>query len=242
MTFPLSFEKSKGPAPQLSYLTSRDLRRERSILIAFTDRSGGNLAFHVGDDPAAVVRKRKSVMSALGVPVERLVCAEQVHGARVARVTEREVGRGSLSLNDAIPQTDALVTNLKHTPLAVFTADCLPVILVDPTRRVVGVVHAGRRGVYLAIVPETLTFFRETFSSAIKDVLAFIGPGIGRCCYPVDLRGTVRDQLVASGVARNQIYVSEWCTSCQNNLLFSYRKDPMCGRQAAVAAILDSAD
>lgn len=219
-------------------MTSPKLLRTRSTRIIFTNRTAGNLAFHVGGNPKKVAENRRRLLDTLGLDINRLTTADQVHGARVVRVTEKEVGSGAFSDEDAIPATDALVTNLKNTPLVIFLADCLPIILVDCFKQVIGVVHAGREGVYLKIVPETIKLVKKSFASSPGDILAFIGPGIGPCCYPVDLREVVLEQLESEGISKENIYLREECTSCQNDLFFSYRKEKTCGRQAAIAAIL----
>lgn len=219
-------------------MTSPKLLRERSNLIVFTNRTAGNLAFHVGDDRKKVAKNRRRLFKLLGLDINRLTTANQVHGTKVVRVTEKEVGSGAFSDEDAIPLTDALITNLKNTPLAVFLADCLPVILVDYFKQVIGVVHAGRKGVQSEIVPETLRLVKKSFASSPGDVLAFVGPGIGSCCYPIDLHQIVVEQLMSEGILKEHISMSEECTSCRNDLFFSYRKEKTCGRQAAIAAIL----
>src|SRR4051812_41922166 len=113
-----------------------------------TDRRGGrsrspydtfNLGDHVGDDPADVAANRSRVARELGVPEERLVWMNQVHGTGVAVVDGPQAG--------AVPGTDALVTSAPGLVLCALVADCVPVLLADPVAGVVAAVHAGREGV-----------------------------------------------------------------------------------------------
>lgn len=251
----------------ISYLTSPQLLRERSILVAFTMRHGGyssssynslNLAFHVGDRSDNVRKNRQKLCTSLGLNLKRLTTAEQIHSSNVTVVTEKMVGAGALSSENAVPRMDALITNLKNIPLAVFLADCLPVVLVDPVKKLIGVVHAGWQGIYSEIVLNTFDRMEQTFASATQDVVVFIGPGIGSCCYVVDssraskfrrkfpfiegnnldLKSIVRRQFIERGISEKNIYESDICTSCHSDLFFSYRKERECGRQAAIAAII----
>jgi YfiH family protein len=252
----------------ISYLTSPQLLREGSILVAFTTRHGGyssssysslNLAFHVGDRPDHVRKNRQKLCASLGLDLKRLTTAEQIHSSNVKVVTEGMVGAGALSNENVIPQTDALITNLTNTPLTVFLADCLPVVLVDPVKKLIGVVHAGWQGIYSEIVLNTFDRMEQSFASSLKDVVVFIGPGIGSCCYAVDssraskfrrkfpfleegnhldLKSIVSRQLIERGIPEKNISKSEICTSCRGDLFFSYRRERECGRQAAIAAII----
>ena len=145
-----------------------------------------NLGGHVGDDPAAVAENRRRLAAALGVP--RLTFADQRHTARVAVVSAALAGRGhdgAADAADAFPATDALVTDVPGTALAILVADCAPVVLYDPVRRAAGVAHSGRAGTIKGIVPETVKALTATFGSDPGDLLAGIGPAIGAASYEI---------------------------------------------------------
>jgi YfiH family protein len=223
--------------------------------LAVTDRIGGrstgrysalNLGDHVGDDPAAVEANRASVAEAVGVPPERLLVATQVHGADVAVVDRPWAGPP--------PQVDGLVTRERGLALAVLVADCTPVLLADPDQAVVGVAHAGRKGLASGIVPAVLAAMRDLGAGT---VLAQVGPSVCGRCYEVPLalreevaavapearsvtrRGTPALDIAAGVVAQlAALDVSvEWLPGCsvEREDLYSHRRDAVTGRYAGVA-------
>lgn len=100
-------------------------------------------------------------------------------------VTAEEAGRGALDRESRIPATDALVTNQPGICLMVLSADCVPVLLFEPEKRVVAAVHAGWRGTAANIVVETVRVMQENFGCDPQRVVAAIGPSIGKCCFEV---------------------------------------------------------
>ena len=88
------------------------------------------------------------------------------------------------SANDA-PQGDALFTRDPGILLAVQTADCIPILLADTKRRAIAAIHAGWRGTLSRIAAKTLGRMQMEFGTRPEDVVAALGPGIGRCCYEV---------------------------------------------------------
>jgi len=145
---------------------------------------------------------------------------------------------------------DALVTNRPGIFVAVKTADCIPVLLVDPERRAVAAIHAGWRGTAGNIVRSAIDTLVSEFHTHPKDLWAAVGPGIGKCCYEVsgvvaqrfaawvpehadatdgtmlDLTEVNRRQLVAAGLDASHVFVtSDWCTRCTPEVLHSFRRD-----------------
>lgn len=206
-----------------------------------TDRHGGvstppydalNLATHVGDEPAAVAENRARLTAALGVPVAWM---EQVHGVGVAVVDGPA---------DPPPQADVLVSRARGLALGVLVADCTPVLAADAAAGVIGVAHAGRKGLALGVVPVLLDAMAR---AGATEVVARVGPSVCGRCYPVPAemqaevarvvpgaRSTARDgspsleiaagvvdQLTAAGAA------VEWLPECsvESPDLFSYRRD-----------------
>jgi YfiH family protein len=145
-----------------------------------------NLGDHVGDDPEAVRENRRRLAAALRV--DRLTVADQQHGARVAVIDAALAGRGHAGAADAraaLPATDAMVTDLPGVALATIVADCAPVVLLDPSRRVAGVAHCGRRGAVLGVLPGTVETMRGRFGCRAEDLLVGIGPAIGADSYEI---------------------------------------------------------
>ena len=156
----------------------------------FSTRLGGvspapwdslNLGAARGDDPANVAENFRRFCAAVGADPAALVKNKQVHGDRV-----RAVGPEDILAGPAAPglfEADGLVTDRPGVCLAVFSADCIPVLLYDPVRRVVGAVHAGWRGTALGAAARAAEAMVRDFGCAPGDILAAIGPGIGPCCF-----------------------------------------------------------
>lgn len=154
---------------------------------------------------------------------------------------------------------DALITSTSGMPIGVYTADCVPVILIDSKQKIISVVHAGWKGTEKKIVKKTLEYMLESKNSNVSDIIAIIGPHIGKCCYEVgievadkfeyksvkgnsyylDLGMENYEQIESLGVEDNNIFTLSLCTYCNNDLLHSYRKDGhLCGRIATYIEII----
>ncbi|MCL4514358.1 MAG: peptidoglycan editing factor PgeF [Firmicutes bacterium] len=244
---------------------------------AFSTRLGGvskppcdslNLGYHVADDPEAVAENRRRFLAVLGINRAQLVTAEQVHGDRVAVVDEKllEVGRQLPdALNPLLSATDAMVTAIPWMALAIFTADCVPILIVDPVRRAIGAAHAGWQGTVRKIAARTVRAMQDSFGTRPEDCLVALGPSIGPCCYEVD--GRVMDRihenfsasdrlatprgggkwlldlwaansrsLQETGVKEENLLTSGCCTGCQPGLFFSHRAEK--GKSGRMAAIV----
>ena len=217
-----------------------------------------NVGGHVGDDSAAVAANHRAIYAALGVDPARVVSARQVHGDRVARVGAPDAG-------STLEATDALITDTPGLLLLLRFADCVPVWLYDPRRRVVGLAHAGWQGTARCIAAKTVCAMGETFGSRPEDIRAGLGPAIGPCCYEVgsdviealrvavtDVEGLLGDrstgtahldlweanavQLRAVGVSH--IEKADICTSCHVDAFYSHRREEgRTGRFAVVAGL-----
>jgi YfiH family protein len=226
----------------------------------FSTRNGGistppfdslNLAFHVGDAPEAVTANRRIFSAAAGFSLENLVCAQQVHGTRVFSASFQDRGKGVYCYEDAVSETDALITDDSNVVLGAFFADCVPVFIADPVRKAVGLAHAGWKGTLHHIAQKTVAKMTEEFGCVSSDCFAFIGPSIGPCCYRVgeevialldpalaahvssegedkkgfklDLWGANRADLLVAGLSADNIAVSGLCTRCDARF-FSFRR------------------
>ena len=181
------------PVPVLAAL--RPWRCFATLEAGFSTRLGGssgvpwhslNTGLHVGDDPGAVIRNRRSIAGRIGWPFEAWTSASQVHGNRVYRVTAADRGRGRERQEDAAAEADALITDVPDVLLVMYYADCVPVYFYDPEHEAVGLAHAGWRGIALDVVGETVRAMEAAFGSRPDRLYAAIGPSIGPCCYEVD--------------------------------------------------------
>ena len=162
----------------------------REVLHFVSGRTGGvstppydslNLAFHVGDAPGSVAANRKILAHALAIDPVAMVAARQVHGNTVAILDHQE----RRQVDEEALRADALVTDIPGTCLMVLLADCVPVLIVDPIKRVVGVAHAGWRGTVKLVASETVRVLTERYGSSPKDLFVGIGPSIGPDEYEI---------------------------------------------------------
>jgi YfiH family protein len=195
----------------------------------------------------------RAVLEALGVPEGRLLTLRQVHRADVL-VFEGD----TRILTHPLPY-DAVVTSKKRVALGISTADCLPILMLDRTKKVIGAAHAGWRGIWQGVVQRAVRTMIEAFESSPGDILVGIGPGIGPCCYEVgtevvslfqnsfeapqefiqkregktylDLSRAAQLELIQVGIPPENIEAIPLCTACRDDLFFSYRRDGQTGRQ-----------
>ncbi len=180
---------------KVQLLHSEKLGEPAWLVHAFSMRHGGvsrvyggnalNLGFTEHDSRAAVERNREIFLKEMGVTNGRrswpLISLRQIHSDLIHRVDGVQVDR-----MPADPLAgDGVVTDTPGLLVAVQTADCLPIILVDRKRRAVGVFHAGWRGTVKRIVEKGVGEMRRHFKSDPRDLVAAIGPGVQGCCYEV---------------------------------------------------------
>lgn len=227
---------------------------------AFSTRLGGvspapwdslNLRPGMGDGEAALRENYRRFCGCAEVDMDRLVLSRQVHETTVRVCTAADAGKGLDRQRDYA--ADALVTNEKNLPLAVFSADCGVILLHDPVTGAVGGVHAGWRGCAGGILEKAVRAMGRSFGTRPEDLLAAVGPCIGQCCfetdgdvpqamrdalgaaaepflerrgpkYHVDLAGLNRLWLLRSGLLPEHIDVSGLCTACRPDLFWSHRK------------------
>jgi polyphenol oxidase len=135
-----------------------------------------NLGFTDWDSHDRVLENRKKFVQALGADKFRLVTLRQIHSDVVHPVS---------ALPAEAPRGDALFTDEPRVLLAIQTADCIPILLADTKRRAVAAIHSGWRGTLRRIAAKTLGRMQMEFGTRPEDVIAALGPGIGRCCYEV---------------------------------------------------------
>lgn len=172
----------------LEYLTAEGIGATH----CFTTRLGGvsqgyldslNLGMNRGDVPENVVENYRILGNVLGFDPHALVLTNQVHGDVVRRVTRAD-HRG-LDHRD-YPECDGLITNEPGTALAIFTADCTPILLHDSRSGAIGACHAGWRGTAADIAGKTVRAMCAEFGCDPADIHAAIGPNLGTCCFETD--------------------------------------------------------
>lgn len=197
---------------------------------------------------------------------ELSVRARQVHGDRIHQVTGAflektgsqggtlDFAREASRFSQEIGEGDGLTTDRPGTLINISTADCVPVLLLDPVRKAIAAVHAGWRGTVMDISAKAVEAMRVYYGSDPANILVGIGPSIGPCCYEVgnevweqierrypygekvlfreekgkamlDLVHLNRLQLVEAGVPNDQVAFSGLCTACFPSLFYSFRRD-----------------
>lgn len=215
--------------------------------------SGLNAGCNTGDEEQAVDENRKNVLKVLGGG--RLVRIKQVHGTHIAKYSG---SKRPDSMDGAFEEADAIISDEKGIALMVQTADCQAVLLYDPVLGVIGNIHSGWRGSVANIIGKTIRVMKKDYGSSPVNIRAGIGPSLGPCCAEFlnykkeipekfwrykndkdhfDFWGVSRDQLKKEGVADENIFSSNMCTKCNQDLFFSYRRDKVTGRLANVIGL-----
>jgi YfiH family protein len=144
-----------------------------------------NLGLGGADEAANVLENRQRLFGRFGIALERSVWCRQIHADRVTVVGPEDAGRGALDEGAIVDATDALVTATPGLPLCVTGADCVPVLVFDPGKQVLGLAHAGWAGTVARISSRMVAVMRERFGCDPAGMAAAIGPSIGPARYEV---------------------------------------------------------
>lgn len=209
--------------------------------------NGPNAYFSLCDQDYSSINNRKRFVEHLGYNPSNLVVPNQVHSDKIKLVDEPCF----------IENIDGMITKNKSIVLSVLVADCIPLFLFNPKSEYIALVHSGWRGTDKNISLNVINKLKDQGDSP-NDILAVIGPSIGQCCFEVgpevsskfdacysfkgkkdrmmlNLVEILKDQLIHSGVKRNNIFMSEKCTYCEKELFHSYRRQgSSAGRMVAI--------
>ena len=238
----------------------------------FSTRIGGvsegiyeslNLGMNRGDIKERVIENWNRFLEACNISQKEFVCGEQVHGnnVHIADYNDLRPAYGPGEMNVA----DGYVTNKPGVPLAIFTADCVPVLLEDYDNRVAGAVHCGWRSTVADIQKETIEKM-ISLNASLGNIHVAIGPAIDRCCFEVgkevidavelllgensadlydvksdgkymlDLRGVVKRRFIQLGVSEQNIELVGECTMCHPDRYFSHRYSK--GQRGSLACVI----
>lgn len=169
----------------VKYIEFPHIREVGIFTHGFSTRVGGispppfdglNLGFTTSDAEENLSVNRRLFLDALGISGKQMhQLVELVHGYAVLNANQLK--------NNEIPEADGIVTNQKNILLVATFADCIPIFLADPVKKVCAVIHAGWRGTFQDIAAQGVKKMTADFGSNPRDILAGIGPGIGRCCF-----------------------------------------------------------
>ena len=258
----------------IKYLQCQSKEFNQLTKHAFSTRCGGissksysslNLSFNVNDKIENVIENRKIFFNALDINYKSIVSAKQVHKDNIAVVNKGDKARGALNYRKSISESDALITDIPNLPLLMCYADCVPVLILDPDKKAIGLAHAGRNGTLLNISLKTLLKMKETFGTRPDSCLAVIFPSIGPCSYyftnreiiadwltqenitnevvhiqgknnwQIDLKKANNIQLIKGGIKSKNIFTSTECTADNPDIYFSHHRNK--GKTGRMAAI-----
>jgi hypothetical protein len=169
-----------------------------------------------------------SIIAGMGCEPSQMHTAEQVHGAKVAIVDDQSPAQ--------FHEEDGLITQSPSVLLGIYVADCAAVYLHDPVQHAVGLVHSGKKGTELGIVPRAIAMMCSTFHSDAKDIIVQISPCIRPPAYEVDFAAQIRAQCLDAGIAPEHLHDDGTCTSSDPTRYYSYRLEK--GRTGRMLALL----
>lgn len=248
-----------GSPKKIDLLRYNNLDQFREITPFTSTRQGGeslgnysnfNLSEFVRDNPVTVTKNRLSLCRELEIAPQRLYIPFQTHQDQIAVIDPNFLSSDSETQRNALHGVDALITAEQETCIGVTTADCVPILLFDPTQRVVAAIHAGWRGSVLRIAGKTVREMTKRFNTDPSDIVAAIGPSIGCEAYEVgeevahafseaglsqaiiknyqkphiDLWMANRQDLTDAGLNPQNIEISGLCTFTHHKRFFSARR------------------
>ncbi|EOD01274.1 peptidoglycan editing factor PgeF [Caldisalinibacter kiritimatiensis] len=223
-----------------------------------------NLGINTGDDNENITENFNRIIKLMDSTIDDIVVSNQLHTTNIEIIEGNEEYNGIDNRKLMKQGIDGLITNKRDITLFTFYADCVPLFYLDIKKKVIGLAHAGWRGTVNKIASKMVDLMTKKYNCAPKDILVGIGPSIGPCCYVVgddvykkfnknftnlnnlmkpsgegkwylNLWEANKQALQEIGILDRNIIVSEICTSCHTELLFSFRKElGETGRMAAI--------
>jgi len=244
-----------------SYITFQIFKQFEELVCAFSTRRGGyskdkfsslNMGNIKYDDQITVMNNRRLFFKALDIEEGTITLPSQIHSANI-----KIVSSPGIKLN-----TDALVTSKSGLFLGIQTADCFPVFVYCPEKKITCIIHAGWKGAAQNIVKNSIELLIKDLGVKSTDLYVAIGPGLQKECFEVrsdvfdkfqseylerhedaskrflNLSKYLKEQLMSMTIPVNQIYVSKDCTKCNQEKYYSYRRDgEISGRMLGIIGI-----
>jgi len=258
----------------LVYISFPKFNTAKGVTALFTTRMGGvskgqyssmNMSTTNGDDLNSVKKNYEIICNAVNINPKNLVLSKQTHTDNIRTVTEEDCGKGIFSERD-YDDVDGLITTVKGIALVTQFADCTPLLFYDPVNKVIANVHSGWRGTVKQIGAKAVERMVNEFGCQKENIIAAIGPCIGKCCYEVDdpvydefkkipvldinriltkkndgkymldLWEANRQILINAGIKPEKIDVTDLCTHCHSEYFHSHRATG--GKRGNLAAII----
>lgn len=227
------------------------MKNNKKISFGFSNKADGQMILNGG---SSSLLNRKKFFNKKNIDIENIVSAKLNHGNKV-KVVDINFRR------KIIDSVDGLITEDRQVCLSVTVSDCVPILFYDNRNQIIGIAHAGWRGVLSNITSIVITKMKKKFKSNPKDIEIYIGPHIKKCHFEikedivdkfktynkhvlcrdnkifVDLEKIIITQLSGLGVPKNNINISSICTYCNKNY-FSFRRDNLGKVVSQVAYIM----
>lgn len=224
-----------------------------------------NLSFGRGDSDENVTENYRRLCQSAGLEFDSLTASAQDHHTFVRKVGVNERGIGIYKPKD-MQSVDALMTDERGITLVTYYADCTPIYFVDIKNKAIALAHAGWRGTAGRIAEKVVNAMKDSYGTDPSELICAIGPAISKCCYEVDesccqhfkamddlnteafiftkdggkymldLLEVNRQILIKSGVRNENITISDLCTCCNSELLWSHRATK--GKRGGMAAFM----
>jgi len=213
------------------------------LIVALSEKSDGSMKIN-GEEARQkrVLENRKNFLAKFNIASNQIITPELVHGKRIRVVDDKNKRK-------SIRKTDGLITKKPNVFLTITVADCLPVFIYDPVKKVVGLIHAGWRGLENQILKSAIDKISQEFGCNENNILVGIGPGISKCHFEVgrevlnkfkpflrqcsekrdgknflNLKKIAKIQLLEIGLKEKNIEINQECTFCETKKYFSYRR------------------
>ena len=266
---------TKFYSEKVPFFTSRMLDNIPGLYNAFSTKIGGistgqyesmNLSFTVGDDPANVVENFHIFANNAKIHTNSMIYSHQTHTTNVMKVTKEHGGMG-IDRDRNYSDIDGIITNEPGLCLVTSYADCVPLYIVDPVKKAIGLSHAGWRGTVNNIAKNTVELMVREYGCNPADFKVFIGPSICAECYEVsedvaeefakaygkdvfekilipkdngkfklNLHEANKRNFINEGVCSSNIEITDVCTCCNSEILFSHRATK--GKRGGLCAFL----
>lgn len=259
----------------IKYFRCIPLEETNLVKHVFTTRQGGvseipfdslNLSFNVGDKVEMVLENRKRISKVLNLNYQDIISSQQIHKDNILIINKKNRNKLAIQDNKIIADADALVTDIPGIPLLMCYADCVPIMVLDPVKKAIALIHSGRRGTELEITFKTIKKMQDIFITNPQSCLAAIFPSIAPCCYRfskhseisnfwiteenlkqqiilikdnevcLDLQKANYLQLLKAGLQKDKIFIHKMCTYDFSSFFFSHRRDK--GKTGRMGALL----
>ncbi|MDA3953027.1 MAG: peptidoglycan editing factor PgeF [Bacteroidales bacterium] len=251
----------------IQYFKFNNLSEFENLIHFSSTRIGGvssghlfslNLGYTVNDNPKNVTNNMELLAESVGFEKKKMVSPKQTHSANIGIVK---------SEHDIFPDSDALITNVPNICIFIRTADCVPILLFDPVKKVIAAIHSGWKGTIQKISRKTVKLMVKEYGTDPKSIIAGIGPSIGPEVYEVgseviemfdnsfgknhfvtqiegsdkgllNLWEVNKQILIETGIPDSQIEIAEICTYSNPELFYSARRDGVKTGRLATGIIL----